>query len=223
MSDILTFRSFPKIPRWKRSITITEKIDGTNASVWIDFVAAPERIDGDDAIYLGYCALVESGQAIQVPSFDESGVWIIRAGSRNGFVAPKNDNYGFAAWVFTNAPLLTGLGMGAHYGEWWGQGIQRKYGQTCKRFSLFNTGRWGPHGESVPPTCCDVVPVLYEGPQEMAGGQDAIEFNLRRLAFAGSQAAPGYKNPEGVVVYHSASRAMFKMTIEGDDHPKGEV
>lgn len=29
------FQSFPKIPRWKREIIITEKIDGTNAQIYV--------------------------------------------------------------------------------------------------------------------------------------------------------------------------------------------
>jgi hypothetical protein len=55
--------------------------------------------------------------------------------------------------------LLT-LGPGRHFGEWWGAGIQRRYGLTEKRFSLFNVTRWG----EARPACCHVVPTLYRGP-----------------------------------------------------------
>lgn len=48
------------------------------------------------------------------------------AGSRNRYVEPGNDNYGFAQWVKSNeAALRDLLGPGRHYGEWWGAGIQR--------------------------------------------------------------------------------------------------
>lgn len=35
-----------------------------------------------------------------------------------------------------------------------------------------------------------------------------------------SIAAPGYMNPEGVVVYLSAARSMFKVTLKDDELPK---
>ena len=101
------FVAFPKIPRLVRDIIITEKIDGTNASVYVG----------------------EDGQ--------------VMAGSRSRWITPTDDNFGFAKWVAANADeLRTGLGIGTHYGEWWGAGVQRKYGLTEKRFSLFNVSRW---------------------------------------------------------------------------------
>lgn len=44
---------------------------------------------------------------------------------------------------------------------------------------------------------------------------------LRELAWHGSWAAPGYMTPEGVVVFHTASNQLFKVTIEKDESPKG--
>lgn len=75
-------------------------------------------------------------------------VWIaedgveMRAGSRSRWITPEADNFGFAKWVADNAEELRRLGPGYHYGEWWGAGIQRRYGLTEKRFSLFNVSRW---------------------------------------------------------------------------------
>ncbi len=37
----------------------------------------------------------------------------------------------------------------------------------------------------------------------------------------GSKAAPGFDNPEGVVVFHTANSSLFKVTLEGDEKPKG--
>ena len=171
------FEEFPKIPRLKRDIIITEKIDGTNAQVFI----------------------AEDGT--------------MRFGSRSRWITPEEDNYGFARWATEHADGLRELGPGRHFGEWWGAGIQRRYGLTEKRFSLFNAGRWT--AETVP-SCCHIVPILYEG----KFNTDAVESALSSLREAGSIAAPGFTNPEGVVVYVAAARSYFKVTLEKDDEPK---
>src|SRR5687767_3287692 len=64
-------------------------------------------------------------------------------GSRNRWVTPEQDNFGFSKWAHENKELLMKLGVGRHFGEWWGAGIQRTYGLKEKRFSLFNSSRWG--------------------------------------------------------------------------------
>lgn len=136
----------------------------------------------------------------------------ILAGSRTRWITPEADNFGFAAWVRDNSADLLTLGPGSHFGEWWGAGIQRRYGLTEKRFSLFNVGRWG----ELRPACCHVVPVLYRGNFDTA----AIEECLNRLRAEGSVAAPGFMNPEGVVVFHLAGRVGFKKTLHKDELPK---
>lgn len=157
-------------------------------------------------------------------------------GSRTRWITPENDNYGFARWAFDHAPdLRDGLGVGRHFGEWWGAGIQRGYGlpKGEKRFSLFNTIRWCLYGEepqrietSDPriekyqqrlPVCCSLVPVLRRGLFNTA----IIDEVLNDLARYGSHAAPGFMKPEGIVVYHIAGNVMFKKTLEKDGH-KGE-
>lgn len=134
------------------------------------------------------------------------------AGSRSRWITPEADNFGFARWVQGNKDLLLGLGEGSHFGEWWGQGIQRGYGLTEKRFSLFNTSRWSESR----PECCHVVPVLY------TGNFDTSEINLAlsNLLGFGSVAAPGFMKPEGIVAFHTAGRVGFKKTIEKDEVPK---
>jgi hypothetical protein len=173
------FQPFSKIPRLSRDIIITEKLDGTNAQVFIS----------------------EEG--------------IIYAGSRNRWLTLENDNYGFARWVEENKTSLLALGPGRHYGEWWGQGIQRGYGLKERRFSLFNVGRWGPG--SARPACCESVPILYEGWFSMHPVFRALE----KLEESGSVAAPGFMKPEGIVIYHTAGNYLFKKTLENDDKPKG--
>lgn len=136
----------------------------------------------------------------------------VLAGSRSRWVTPDNDNFGFAAWVRDHVDELRELGEGRHFGEWWGAGIQRRYGLTEKRFSLFNTFRWG----AARPACCHVVPVLYQGPFST----ETVDKMIQGLSDNGSVASPGFMKPEGVIVFHSAGNVSFKKTIERDDAPK---
>ena len=139
------------------------------------------------------------------------------AGSRNRYITPKDDNYGFAKWVEANREGLMQLGPGRHYGEWWGSGCQRGYGLTGgeKRFSLFNLGRW--NDETLPKiTGLCLVPKLYEGPFS----NDVVDMAIEELRQFGSKASPGFMKPEGVVIYHVAARSLFKVTLEKDEEPK---
>jgi len=154
-----------------------------------------EKIDGTNAVV----AVGEDGS--------------IRAGSRSRWITPEDDNYGFARWVAEHADSLRDLGPGRHFGEWWGSGIQRRYGITEKRFSLFNTARWS---ETQPPACCHLVPVIYSGPFST----DAVDQAVDDLRARGSVAAPGFPKPEGVIVYLPAARSLFKVTLEKDEEPK---
>jgi hypothetical protein len=146
--------------------------------------------------------------------FDEDGNMLV--GSRTRWITPEQDNYGFARWAYENKVELAKLGPGFHYGEWWGAGIQRRYGLTEKRFSLFNVGRWT---DDVRPACCGVVPILYHGDFTTT----VVDECLETLRSNGSVAAPGFMKPEGVVIYLTAAGAYFKRTIEKDEKPKGKV
>ncbi len=139
----------------------------------------------------------------------------MHVGSRNRWITPEDDNYGFARWVENNKEELMKLGPGRHFGEWWGLGIQRNYGIKEKRFSLFNTSRWI---EGCPAACCSVVPVLFTGDFDIS----TVNAVIGALKEAGSRSAPGFMNPEGVVIYHAASRTLFKKTLEKDEEPKGK-
>jgi hypothetical protein len=182
---VTDFVEFEKIARLSREIVITEKIDGTNAQVFV------EEINDGDRGYLR-----------------------VRAGSRNRYITPEADNYGFAAWVRDHEDELKALGPGRHFGEWWGAGIQRCYGLSEKRFSLFNVGRWSEKEQ--PPTCCHVVPVLYRG----MFSENIIHACLTDLREHGSKAAPGFANPEGIIIFHTAARTLFKKTLDRDEEPK---
>jgi hypothetical protein len=189
----IEFTPFPKIGRLKRGCVITEKIDGTNAAVRV-LVGSRVR---------------EGVRGVEVDGHT------LFAQSRSRFISPGDDNFGFAAWVWKNAPLLVTLGEGLHFGEWWGAGIQRGYGMSERVFSLFNVGRW--REPAALPECCRLVPVLFEGDFSI----DAVDAALDALRVHGSAAAPGFNNPEGVVTFHTATRTLFKTTLEKDDAPKG--
>ena len=142
---------------------------------------------------------------------------MVIAGSRTKWITPQDDNKGFARWVNEHEDeLRAGLGYGTHYGEWWGAGIGRRYGLTEKRLSLFNTTRWT---DDVRPKCCHITPELYRGVFSM----DAINGAIAMLREKGSVAAPGFMQPEGIIVFHSASGALYKITLENDEKPKGAV
>jgi hypothetical protein len=134
----------------------------------------------------------------------------VRAASRKRWIEPSDDNFGFAKWVEENKEELAALGPGRHFGEWWGAGIQRRYNLEERRFSLFNVSRWGDKR----PACCHVVPVLYQG----LFSEHSIHSALYNLGSEGSAAAPGFMNPEGIVVFHAPSQHLYKYTIGGDGH-----
>lgn len=161
-------------------------------------IVITEKIDGTNAAI----GVTEDGQ--------------VYAQSRTRLITPEDDNFGFARWVSANADDLAALlGPGIHFGEWWGQGVQRGYGLKMKRFSLFNTARW-KDVLSLDEGLVQVVPTLYEGPFD----QEMIAVTLAILSNSGSLAAPGFMKPEGVVIYHTAARSMFKVTLEKDEAPK---
>ena len=198
---ITEFVGFSKMGRLKREIIVTEKIDGTNGCIYI----------GEDGEFL--------------------------VGSRTRWITPENDNHGFARWAYGHKDELLKLGPGRHFGEWWGSGIQRGYGLVKgeKRFSLFNVQRWCLHDEEpriidtqdprtekfqeVLPSCVGLVPVLERG---IGFDSELIANSMWNLENVGSKAAPGFMNPEGIVVFHTAGNVGFKMTIKNDDKPKGK-
>lgn len=202
------FKDFPKIARLRRGITVSEKIDGTNAHVYIRTLADDEVMPTDTPIV----AVV--------------GKFLVYAGSRTRYITPgkETDNFGFAAWVSANAETLVKLGEGRHYGEWWGRGIQRGYGLQERRFSLFNVARW--ESQVVPEdklilgaVGVGAVPVLAKGDFT----DSIVDAAVEELRASGSKAAPGYMDAEGIVVFHSASGQLFKRTLVGDEAPKSAV
>lgn len=183
-------------------------------------IVVTEKLDGTNGIIL--------------INEDLEGVPYIQAGSRNRWLTLENDNYGFARWVNNNKEELVALlGIGTHYGEWWGNGIQRGYNMDRKVFSLFNVHRWGElinhdPGESI----CDVVPFKTFEVQELLPSwntqEDGYVYNnnssfdevidqATRYFLKKSRAAEKYgkefTNPEGYVIFHKRSNKLFKVPI----------
>lgn len=210
----MDFLVYPKTPRLFRNITVTEKIDGTCSCVAI------KELDGHP----------DTG------ALWTSGGLALYAGSRSRWITPAADNHGFARWVLEHAEELMQLGPGRHFGEWWGRGIQRGYGLTEKRFSLFNVARFCAHDATpaeIPsanpttppkyqqrvPACCHLVPVLK---RDEPFAEATVVAALGYLQGFGSLAAPGFMRPEGIIVFHEAAQRPFKVLLENDNRPKGE-
>lgn len=212
---MVEFVEFPKIKRLSRECIVTEKIDGTNAQI---FIPKPNDIT----------------EPYGIRASESSTPFLI--GSRTRWITPDNDNHGFARWCYDHIEELLALGPGKHFGEWWGSGINRGYGlkKGEKRFSLFNTVRWHQHDaepqeisteyseikkyQEKLPKCCHLVPVIWKGIFDTY----MVDRKLEELAQFGSLAAPGFMNPEGIVLYHIAGNVAFKKTLGNDGHKGGK-
>lgn len=223
-----TFQGFPKIARLSRTSWISEKIDGTNAQVFVWDECHIHAV-GSDIVSTSV-----GPRPADIPFIWSAEGIHIAAGSRTRWITPTDDNHGFAKWVLANVEQLVYLGHGIHFGEWWGSGIQRGYGLTKgeKRWSLFNLSRWCMH-DKIPerietqdpriekyqdllPPCCDLVPLLYKGVFTTTSCDTAVEW----LRTNGSLASPGFMRPEGIVCWHGAANIGFKKTLLKDEVPK---
>lgn len=162
----MNFEKFPKIENINRlQITITQKIDGTNAHIIVS----------------------------------EDGV--VQAASRNRFIYPHDDNYGFAAYVEENKEeIFEKLGPGRHDGEWAGPGINSSEGLKERHFILFDFWKHPPE-KPLPPRM-KVVPVLYNGPLKAGVLDDTME----DLKVNGSKLVRGFMRPEGMVITIAGTR-----------------
>lgn len=207
----MEFQKWASIPRLsKELVTVTEKIDGTNSCIRI------RPVDSEDAY---------GRVPLAVVVLSDTEVYYVWAQSRTRFIFLAEDNFGFARWVYDNAPeLVKILGVGDHYGEWWGSKIQRGYGldKGERAFSLFNAPRWSEtlhHNE--PRTSISnlyVVPTLYTG--------SLYDLNLSELRedleANGSVVQPGFK-AEGMIVYLRELKASYKVLLENDELHKWQV
>lgn len=200
------FEPWPSISRLNKEAIYTEKIDGTNAAV---VIARSATLDVDEVL------------PEHTTVYFQETEYIVAAQSRKKFISPgkSTDNFGFAGWVFDNAyNLVTVLGEGRHFGEWWGSGIQGGYGLSNgeRRFSLFNVKRWEDTLECH--TGHELVPQLYRVPilERTVFSTEIAKEWIETLREYGSVASPGFMKPEGVVVFHTASGTPYKTFLEND-------
>ena len=222
------FQGWPKIPRLASPFIITEKIDDTNAAVLILPLAEVDHFQtggGPIEFFDG------TREHLVAEVIHENNYYVVFAQSRTRFITPEADNFGFAAWVKANAQnLVEILGPGRHFGEWWGNGIQRGYGlpRGERRFSLFNVTRYNPFenfvglhsaqsaGETLFPALptLGLVPVLTwrNDDANMKSQAGLVQDSLSWLSFRGSLAVhtPIFNKPEGVVLFHTRSGQTFK-------------
>lgn len=194
MSEFVTWS---KIPRLHREWQFTEKVDGTNGVLYWG------KHDGryDDAHWLA-----------------RVGDLFLKAGSRNRWLTPRNDNFGFAQWAVDNAPGLYGLGKGRHFGEWYGKGIQRGYGLDHKRFALFDQDWADVLDPDIAVDTVDVVPVIWT--QDGQYLNEGVATALDILRSEGSRISKGFMRPEGIIARHVQHGSRFKVLLEGDSTPK---
>lgn len=190
------FESFGKIPRLSKGWSVSEKLDGTNAQIYIvryeEIEFNPDVTDEERGCItmVGDLALV--------------------AGSRNRLISREKDNFGFAAWVQQNAEDLARLGPGRHFGEWVGPGIQKNpLDLPEKALYLFNP-RWIDQG----PECVLVVPQL--GTMQTEDLEGTFHHLGEEGTFVG-EAGPEAKRPEGIIALHLGSNQLYKRTFENDE------
>lgn len=190
---VLEFQKWPSIPRLKREMRVTEKIDGTSSCIAID----PE--DGS--------VVCQSRNRIITPDEDNFGFakWVSEnAGVLTDTLGPGR-HYG--EWW--------GWGIQRSYG------VQRGE-RTFSLFNVRrwrDSETWEVHEDIHLVDGLDVVPILYVGAFDVS----MIDDINKRLTELGSVAKVGFMKPEGVVVEHLQSRNLYKVLIENDDISKTEA
>lgn len=186
--------------RLARDMIVTEKIDGTNAQIFI----------GEDGT-------LRAGSRTR---------WITPADDNFGFAAWVEQNRDellklgpgrhFGEWW--GAGIQRGYGLKEKRFSLFNAGRWAAHDQPLMPISSQDP-RAEPKWQERPPACCGVVPVLIQGTFRT----DAVDACIQILRERGSLAAPGFARPEGVVVFHLAGGVGFKKTLEKDDVPKALV
>jgi hypothetical protein len=205
----------PKLKRWSTapelfgSATLTELLDGHTIGIHVEVLKRNPR-SGE--------VTVRDGDVMRVDPVGGAQFFRVWVQNRERMVTPdQRDVQGVAAWVKAHAGAIAEtLGPGIHFGEWWGYKICRGYGLPAgdRRFSLFNTARWGfIDGTQVPSLY--TVPVLWEGPLE--DNWNTVREQMDKLHEQGSSAVPGYRYPAGVLLYHASADAMMRHVFKGEE------
>lgn len=146
----------------------------------------------------------------------EDGSLDLLVGSRTRWITPENDNFGFAKHIYDNKQeFIDKLGVGTHFGEWAGPGINSGEGLKEKTFVLFDHYKFPPERPLPPQTI--VVPVLYEGPFDLS----YVDKCMADLKNNGSKLVNGFMRPEGIVVRIKGERYKVVFDAEETQWTKG--
>lgn len=197
---MIEFMGAPKIARLSGECVVTEKIDGTQGTIYI----------GEDGEFL-------VGSRIR---------WITPDSDNRGFARWAHDHYTELMGLGPGWHRGEWWGSGISRGYGLPKGEKRYSLFDTLRWCLAgNVPQQIPTRDprevkmqDVLPACVGLVPVLHRGIFNTNFVDDMIDL----LAKHGSHAAPGFMRPEGIVVYHVAGNVAFKKTIEKDDEPKGK-
>jgi RNA ligase len=187
------FQPFAKIARFSRNIIITEKIDGTNAQIYIT----------DDG---GIIKAGSKNRWLEPGKADNFGFAAWVEAHKEELLAGLGPGRHYGEWW--------GPGIQRGYGH-----KEKRFSLFNVHRWQANRAAFLLEKQQYAPECCHVVPVLYDGPFTT----NAVETSLERLAENGSLVSPGFMRPEGIVIFHTASGYLFKKTLENDESPKGAV
>lgn len=198
MKDIL-FEGFPKMARLSRDIIITEKIDGTNAQIYIT---------EDYQIF--------SGSRTR---------WITLQDDNFGFASWVNNNKEELLTLGPGRHFGEWWGKGIQRGYNLAEkrfslfNVERwcEYDAVPQRRNDANYG--AVKLQDVLPKIVSLVPKLWEG----KFSTEEVETTLDLLVKSGSHASPGFMKPEGIVIFHTTANFGFKKTIEKDEVPKSLI
>jgi hypothetical protein len=200
-NNIPAFVEFPKMARLSRECVITEKIDGTNASITI----------------------TEDGQFLT----GSRTRWITRQDDNYGFSKWANEHKDELMTLGKGTHFGEWWGGGIQRGYGLSKDDKRfslfntirwcLHGETPKEIKTGDP-RIVKMQEVLPP-CVGLVPVIYRG----LFTTEACEYAIAELGDKGSRAVNGFMKPEGIVCFHIAAGIGFKKTIEKDEVPKSSI
>ena len=199
-TEQIEFKKFPKIARLSREVIITEKIDGTNASIYI----------GENGEFL-----TGSRKRWITPEDDNFGFsrW---AHEHKEELTTLGKGHHFGEWWGSGIQRGYGLLKGDKRFSMFNVSRWCLYGREPKRSPTADPRI--DKIQDVLPECVGLVPVLWSG----CFDSNVVDEILDELRQNGSQVSLGFLKPEGVVIFHVAGNVCFKKTIEKDEEFKGK-
>jgi hypothetical protein len=193
------FTPFPKLARLQREVLITEKIDGTNAQIFITddgrmLTGSRTRWISPEDDNFGFAAWARDNkdELMQLGPGRHFGEWWGRGIQRNyGLDERRFSLFNVSRWCL--------------------------HGETPEQIPTADPRI--VKMQDVLPRCCHLVPIMRRGINITTMAESA----LYELFQGGSVAAPRFMRPEGIVVFHVAGNVGFKMTLDNDGVPKSSL